>query len=123
MHLQVWIVHRERSLGREFDCTINLLQPLTEQVLIVIDAAPTFTIKSVSEIELSPCIALRRIGLLPLFAGGAKLLAAKKRERGIKLFLIHLIRAGSNGCAVCHFTERTRLRRINPDNEGCVDCS
>src|SRR5260370_27559884 len=103
MHLQVWIVHRERSLGREFDCTINLLQPLTEQVLIVIDAAPTFTIKSVSEIELSPCIALRRISFLPLFAGVAELLSAKERERCIKPFLIHLIRARSHVCAAFHF--------------------
>src|SRR5882724_12111673 len=106
MHLQVWIVYSERSRWSECDCMIYFLQPLLEQILIVIDAAPAFAIKRVGEIKLSPCIALGRIGLLPLFAGCPKLIEPKKRERGTKLLLIHLIRASSDRCAVCHLTER-----------------
>src|SRR5258708_11441177 len=104
MQLQILIINSERS-GRHCNGTVDRFKTLLEQVLIVIQAPPTFTIKGVCDVKLRPWITLSRVSALPLVTRGAELLAAKERERGIRLLLIYLVRDRRNLTSGCHFLE------------------
>src|SRR5258705_10383690 len=110
MQLQILIINRER-FWRHCNGPVDRFKTLLEQVLIVIKSPPTFTIKRVGDVKLGPWITLSRVSTLPLVTRGAELLAAKERERGIKLLLVYLVRAGRNLNSVCHFLEVARRSR------------
>src|SRR5258707_9722968 len=120
MQLQILIVNSKRS-GRHCNGTVDCFKTLLEQVLIEIKAPPTFTIKGVGDVKLRPWITLSRVSTLPLVTRGAELLAAKERERGIKLLLIYLVSARRNLSSRGHFLEAARLCRIYPDDRRGVN--
>ena len=106
MHQQVWIIDRERTGRRQCDGSINSLETLLKQILIVEDPTPTLAVKGVRDVELCSGISLRRIGALPLIARGAELLAPEKRERVIEFLLVYLVGTCSNFRAGGNFLKR-----------------
>src|SRR4029079_1843228 len=111
MQLQILIRNSERR-RRERSRPIDCFQSLLEQILIVVNAPPTFTIEGVGDIELRCRITLGGVSALPLIARGAKLLASKERERGLKLLLIDLVSTGRHLSSGGHLLEAARLGRI-----------
>src|SRR3954466_2197961 len=120
MHLQVWIIDRQRARRRQRNSSIHCLDTLLEQFLIEINASPTLSIKRVGDVELRARISLRWIGLLPFFASSTKLFATEKVESGIEFLLIDFVSAGSNRSARRHFSERARFSRIDPNYERSI---
>ena len=95
MQLQILIGNGQRSGSKRYRA-VDWFKALLKQILIVINAPPTFPIKCVSNVKLRRWILLCWICALPLVTSGSKLLTSKKGESSIKLFLINLVGAGSN---------------------------
>src|SRR5687767_7853128 len=77
-HLEILILHGERC-RREGNCPIDCFQALPEQILIVVNAPPTFPVERVGDIKLCLWVTLGWVSALPLVARGAELLAPKER--------------------------------------------
>src|SRR4026207_1467896 len=120
MHAQIRIVHCKRARGCKSDGAVDCLQALLKQLLVVIKTAPAFAVKGISDIELCPRIALRRVCALPFVASRTKLFSPEQIKCGIKFFLIDLVSAGSNFSAGRHLLKRAGLGSIDPDNDHGV---
>src|SRR4030095_924500 len=115
MQLEILVIYSEWS-GRQRDGTIDRFKTLLEQGLIVINAAPTFTIKGVGDIKLCLWITVGRVSTLPLVTRSTELLAPKQCESSIKLFLVYLISTGCNLSSGCYVLEAAWFSRVYQDD-------
>src|SRR5689334_18967801 len=120
MHMQILIVDRQRAGWRQRNCSIYGINTLPEQLLVKINAAPSFAVKRIRYVKLCARISLRWIGALPFVASRTKLLTPEEAESRVELFLIDLVSTCSHLSTGCHFFERARFRGIDPDDERRV---
>ena len=120
MHMQVWIIDRQRAGWRQGDCSVYCLHTLLEQLLVKIKAAPTLAVKRIRDIELCAGVSLRRICLLPFVACRTKLLTPEEAKSGIEFFLVDFVSAGGDLSTGRHVFEAARFRGIEPDDERSV---
>src|SRR5687767_14885894 len=114
-HLKILIINGQRN-RRKCNSAIHRLESLPEQVLVVVNTSPPFTIKGVGDVKLRLRIRLGRISALPFVSRCPKLFTIKKRQGGVEFRLVHLVRAGGDLCAGGHFPKAARLRRVKPNN-------
>src|SRR5688572_6084268 len=111
MHLKILIINGQRN-RRECNGAIHSLESLPEQVLVVVNTSPPFTIKGVGNVKLCLRIRLGGIGALPFISRCTKLLTMKQRQCGVELRLINLVGTGGYLRAGSHFLKTAWLRRI-----------
>src|ERR1051326_4576418 len=123
MHLRIRIVDCQNSVWRQIDGPIHGLEALLIKRIVVIDAPPAFAITGVSDIKLRAWILLGRIGSRPYLTGRAKLISAKQFQTVVELFLINFIKSGGDSSVSSDLIKRSRLGRINPDDDAGINQS
>src|SRR6185369_15778210 len=120
MHLQILIIDGERC-GRRGDRTVDRFKTVLEQILVVINSAPTFTIKGVGDVKLRLWIILGRVSTLPFVTRGAELIATKESKRRVKFLLVYLVGAGRNLSSGCNFLKTARLSCVYSNDRRGVN--
>src|SRR6185436_4707501 len=92
VHPEVRIINEETVIGSQRDRTVDGLDALLKERIVVVDVPPTLPVVGVCDVELCPRVPVRGVGALEGEAGFLERIATEEREtvgHGLRVDLIY----------------------------------